>query len=110
LESPYWPFQRRFGFGGATRFVCATAAATRAPALVTAVDRASKLRKMKPTHDPTVDVPRIVLSTAPIEEHDAEKPGIIPDCDTDGSAVGVELLDASRRSDTPRLVEFAAAG
>lgn len=35
---------------------------------------------------------------------------MIPDCDTDGSAVGVELLDASRRSDTPRLVEFAAAG
>lgn len=62
---------------------------------------------MKVTYDPEVDVLRILLSTAPVEESDEEKPGIILDYDKDGNLVGMEILDASRRVENPRSVEYA---
>jgi len=39
---------------------------------------------MKVTYDPEVDVLRILLSSAPIEESDEDKPGVILDYDKDG--------------------------
>jgi len=65
---------------------------------------------MKITYDPEVDVIRIVFSNAPIEESDEEKPGVILDFDKDGNIVGMEILDASRRMENPRAVEYAVAG
>jgi uncharacterized protein YuzE len=65
---------------------------------------------MKVTYDPDVDVLRILLSAAPIEESDEEKPGVILDYDKDGNFVGLEILDASKRMDNPRAVEYAVAG
>lgn len=65
---------------------------------------------MKITYDPEVDVIRIVFSNAPIEESDEEKPGVILDYDKDGNVVGMEILDASRRIENPRAVEYAVAG
>lgn len=65
---------------------------------------------MKITYDPEVDVIRIVFSNAPIEESDEEKPGVILDFDKDGNVVGMEILDASRRMENPRTVEYAIAG
>lgn len=65
---------------------------------------------MKITYDPDVDVLRIVFSNAPIEESDEEKPGVILDFDKDGNVVGMEILDASRRMENPRTVEYAVAG
>lgn len=62
---------------------------------------------MKVTYDPEVDVLRILLSNAPIEESDEEKPGVILDFDKDGNVVGLEILDASRRVENPRLLEYA---
>lgn len=62
---------------------------------------------MKVTYDPDVDVLRILLSDAPIEESDEEKPGIIYDYDRDGNVVGLEILDASRRTGQPAPVEIA---
>ncbi len=62
---------------------------------------------MKVTYDPEVDVLRILLSHAPIEESDEDKPGIILDYDKDGNVVGMEVLDASRRVDNPRGVEYS---
>jgi uncharacterized protein YuzE len=64
---------------------------------------------MKITYDPRVDVLRIVLSGAAIEESDEEKPGIILDYDKDGNIVGLEILDASSRMENPRSVEYAVA-
>ena len=64
---------------------------------------------MKITYDPEVDVMRIVFSSAPIEESDEEKPGIILDFDKDGNVVGMEILDASKRMENPRTVEYAVA-
>ncbi len=62
---------------------------------------------MKITYDPEVDVLHIILSNAPIEESDEEKPGVILDYDKDGNVVGLEVLDASKRTENPRSVEYA---
>ena len=56
---------------------------------------------MKVTYDPEVDVLRILLSDAPIEESDEDKPGVILDYDKDGNVVGLEILEASKRIPIP---------
>ncbi len=65
---------------------------------------------MRVTYDPEVDVLRILFSNAAIEESDEDKPGVILDYDKDGNVVGMEILDASKRVDDPRAVEFVDAG
>jgi len=65
---------------------------------------------MKIIYDPEVDVLRIIFSDAPIEESDEEKPGIILDFDKGGNVVAMEILDASKRMQNPRSVEYAVAG
>jgi uncharacterized protein YuzE len=62
------------------------------------------------TYGPTVDVLRIVLSSAPVEESDEESPGVVLDYDAEGNVVGIEVLAASTRVDDPRSVEYAEAG
>ena len=62
---------------------------------------------MKVTYDAEVDVLRILLSNAPIEESDEDKPGVILDYDKDGNVVGLEILEASKRISNPRSVEYA---
>ncbi len=62
---------------------------------------------MKVTYDPEVDILRIILSNVPIEESDEDKPGVILDYDKDGNIVGLEILDASKRIENPRSVEYA---
>jgi len=64
---------------------------------------------MKITYDPEVDVLRVIFSSTPIEESDGEKPGMILDYDIDGNIVGLEMLDASKRAENPRSVEYAVA-
>ena len=64
---------------------------------------------MKVTYDPGVDVLRILFSSGPIEESDEEKPGVILDFDKDGNVVGMEILDASKRMENPRSLEYAVA-
>lgn len=53
---------------------------------------------MKIGYDPDTDILRILLSQAPIEESDEDKPGVILDYDKNGHLVGVEVLDASTRT------------
>ena len=65
---------------------------------------------MKINYDPEVDVMRIIFSSATIEESDEEKPDVILDFDKDGNVAGMEILDASRRMENPRTVEYAVAG
>jgi uncharacterized protein YuzE len=65
---------------------------------------------LKVTYDPEVDVLRILLSDAPIEESDEDKPGVILDYDRDGNIVGLEILEASKRITNPRSVEYAVTG
>ena len=62
---------------------------------------------MKVVYDPEVDVLRILFSSAPIEESDEDKPGVILDYDKSGNIVGMEILDASKRMENPRAMEYA---
>lgn len=64
---------------------------------------------MKVTYDPEVDVLRILFNSAPIEESDEDKPGVILDYDKDGNVVGMEILQASKRVENPGAVEFVNA-
>jgi len=65
---------------------------------------------MRVVYDPEVDVLRILLSNAVIEESNEDKPGVILDYDRDGNVVGIEILDASKRMENPRSLEYAVAG
>jgi uncharacterized protein YuzE len=62
---------------------------------------------MKVTYDPEVDVLRIVFRDALVEESDEDKPGVILDFDAVGAVIGIEILNASTRTDNPRSVDFA---
>jgi uncharacterized protein YuzE len=65
---------------------------------------------MKVFYDPEVDVLRILLGSQAIEESDEDKPGVIIDYDKDGNIVGIEILEASKRVENPRALEYAVAG
>jgi uncharacterized protein YuzE len=65
---------------------------------------------MKVTYDQEVDVLRVVFSSARIQESDEDKPGVVLDYDKDGNVVGIEILNASKRMENPRSVEYAVAG
>ena len=62
---------------------------------------------MKVAYDAEVDVPRIVFNDVPVAESDEDKPGSILDYDRDGNVVALEILDASKRVENPRAVEYA---
>ena len=64
---------------------------------------------MKIVYDPETDTLRGVFSGAPIEESDEDKPGVILDYDRQGNVVALEILDASKRMENPRSVEYAIA-
>ncbi|MGH7965161.1 MAG: DUF2283 domain-containing protein [Candidatus Binatia bacterium] len=65
---------------------------------------------MKITYNSEVDILRILFSNRPIEESDEDRPGVILDYDKDGNIVGLEILDASKRMENPRSVEYAVTG
>ena len=65
---------------------------------------------MKVVYDQEVDVLRIVFNSASIEESDEEKPGVILDYDSDGNLVGLEVLEASKRIEDPRALDYAVTG
>ena len=62
---------------------------------------------MKVKYNAEVDVLRIILNDAPVEESDESKPGVILDYDGSGNVVGLEVLDASKRVEDPTSVEYA---
>ncbi len=65
---------------------------------------------MKVTYNQEVDILRIVLNDADIEESDEDKPGVIIDYDDHSNVVGLEILDASTRIANPRTIEYAVTG
>ncbi len=56
---------------------------------------------VKAIYDPETDTLRLMFNNATIEESDEDKPGIILDSDKDGNVVGLEILEASKRTDNP---------
>ena len=65
---------------------------------------------MKVTYDQKVDIMRIILSDADVEESGEDKSGIIIDYDIHGNVVGLDILDASSRITDPRTLEYAVTG
>ncbi len=64
---------------------------------------------MKVKYDKEVDVLYISFSKNKIRESDEDKPGIILDYDKQGSIVGIEILDASKKMKNPAKVEYEIA-
>jgi uncharacterized protein YuzE len=64
---------------------------------------------MKVKYDQEVDVLTIEFSDAAVDESDQDKPGVILDYDKDGNIVGIEILNASKRVQNPKSVEYAVA-
>ncbi|HZY30382.1 MAG TPA: DUF2283 domain-containing protein [Candidatus Methylomirabilis sp.] len=64
---------------------------------------------MKVKYDQEVDVLTIEFSDAQVEESDQDKPGMILDYDKDGNIVSMEILNASKRVQNPKSVEYAVA-
>jgi uncharacterized protein YuzE len=61
---------------------------------------------VKVIYDPEVDVLRILFRNAPIEESAEDQLGIIIDYDKEGNMVGLDVLNASRRIENPRGVDY----
>lgn len=64
---------------------------------------------MKVVYDPEVDILRIRFSNETVFESDEEKPGVIIDYDAEGRVIGLEILEASTRTENPRSMEYAIA-
>jgi len=62
---------------------------------------------MKVTYDSETDILRILFKSTAVEESDEEKPGMILDYDKSGNIVGMEVLDASKRVEDPKKVDYA---
>lgn len=62
---------------------------------------------MKADYDSQVDVLTVIFNDAPVDESDEIKPGVIIDYDAAGNVIGLEILDASRRVQSPAAMEFA---
>ena len=64
---------------------------------------------MKVKYDKENDVLYIQLSNNTVAESDSEKPGIILDYDLQQNIVGIEVLNASKKMETPLKVEYEVA-
>jgi uncharacterized protein YuzE len=64
---------------------------------------------MKVTYDRQTDILQLIFTSAPVEESDEDKPGIIIDYDKNGNVVGMEILDASKRIEDPQAVRLDVA-
>jgi uncharacterized protein YuzE len=64
---------------------------------------------MKIKYDKVVDVIYLNFSDQEVAESDEDKPGIILDYDKNGNIVGIEILDASKRTVNPSSLEYEVA-
>ena len=62
---------------------------------------------MNINYDQDVDILRILLTDAAIEESDEVEAGVIFDYDNQGNVVGIEILDASKRNTHTRQLEYS---
>ncbi len=83
---------------------------TKDPKLIIIVYKTSKIKNtMKVKYDKEVDVLYIEFSDNKITESDEEKSGIILDNDSEGSIVGIEVLNASKKIKNINKVEYEVA-
>ena len=66
---------------------------------------------MKANYDPRTDTLSFILKPdSLVTESDESRPGVILDYDESGDVVSMEILDASRRVNEARTMEFHVAG
>ena len=64
---------------------------------------------MKVAYDPRTDTLSVILKDdAHVATSDDDKPGVILDYDAEGNIVSIEVLDASRRVESPASVTLTA--
>jgi len=61
---------------------------------------------MKVIYDQETDTLSVIFSDSPVAESDEDKQGSILDYDASGNLISVEILDASRRTKSPSLIEY----
>ena len=61
---------------------------------------------MKIKFDQEVDILLIQLADSKVYESDESKPGVILDYDKEGNIIRIEILDASKRTNTPFKFEY----
>jgi uncharacterized protein YuzE len=64
---------------------------------------------MKVKYDKEADVMCFLFSNDAIKESDEDKPGIILDYGDNGEIIGIEILNASKRFDSPAKLEYEVA-
>lgn len=64
---------------------------------------------MKVKYDIENDIVYIRLSESPVSESDENKHGVIIDYAEDGSIVGIEILQASKKQIQPEKIEYIAS-
>jgi uncharacterized protein YuzE len=60
-------------------------------------------------YDKEADALYIKLSEGKVAESDEEKPGIILDYDNEGNVVGIEVLNASEKTNQPNGIIYEVA-
>lgn len=71
--------------------------------------RAYILFKLTIKYNKEADAIYLKFSNAEVAESDEDKPDIITDYDKEGKIVGIEILDASQRTDNPSSVFYEVA-
>lgn len=64
---------------------------------------------MKVRYDREVDILSIRLTNAVIDESDETQPGIVIDYDAEGTVVGFEIMNASKKMNQPARVQLEVA-
>lgn len=64
---------------------------------------------MKVKYDREVDILYIRLTDEAIDESDEAQPGLVIDYDADGTVVGFEIMNASKKMARPASVELEIA-
>ena len=61
---------------------------------------------MKVIYDPDQDILQIAFVTTVIEETAQIAPGLVLDYDEDGQVIGLEIRNASTKTDSPYAISF----
>jgi len=64
---------------------------------------------MKAVYDSKTDTLVLEFKGGPVTESDENKPGIILDYDAEGNIVSIEIMDASKRVEEARSMQFEVA-
>ncbi len=64
---------------------------------------------MKAVYDSKTDTLVLEFKVGPVAESDENKPGIVLDYDAGGNIVSIEIMDASRRVEDTRSMQFEVA-